>query len=619
MTTYAQLSDKLSKKLGEYEETVKTGTEPTDIETATRKIPEIEGALEALAESQKEEVKVKELTEQGVPKDEAKQIVMQQMQEEQMQMQQQQQEMQMQQMQQMQQEQQQQIPQGGQPQMQGMPMDQGMSPYQSGGYLPQYQSSDAPVASRQLPPVTVYANSPSQETENIISDLALPRLEKDVEEGEMSQSTYNLYKDTIDKISDLPPELTTDTTFTETLSKLEKDPDKYLEMVKEGVPPEGINLGNFANSMSTIRKIRKDLDLSKSDIKDLMEKGGVNWLTRNAISTVLKGGGYIPEPLSNYKKGGGLSRAKDYGSKKKPYPSVSAGNFAGGGRSYPIPTRADAVDALRLAGMHGRSDVKSKVYAKYPGLKKKQEGGKLPQYQEGESEIPWGDISQGVLGALGTAPIWRNLQLAGEPITEYEPFRNPYTAYLQQNIGRMGALARDAEEAIKTDRAYDMRPELVKAKQRYAASMRNAENASGSARFALQNMASSKLASETGDILTKGQNIEQQWNDPRARGQALVGLGGLYGNMGRMGYGIGRDVGTERAKAFDWRERAEAARRGYGTQAAMDLSEWAQIQQQMGNQQNMDELSVKQMENFMENFKWDKAAGTWVPRKTGKK
>lgn len=68
---------------------------------------------------------------------------------------------------------------------------------------------------------------------------------------------------------------------------------------------------------------------------------------------------------------GGLSRDKDYGSKKKPYPSVAKKDFAGGHRSYPIPTKADAVDALRLAGLHGRSDVKAKVYNKYPELRKK--------------------------------------------------------------------------------------------------------------------------------------------------------------------------------------------------------------------------------------------------------
>lgn len=71
-----------------------------------------------------------------------------------------------------------------------------------------------------------------------------------------------------------------------------------------------------------------------------------------------------------YRLGGGLT-SKDRGSSKHPYPSVSSKDFAGGNRSYPIPTKADAVDALRLAGLHGRSDVRSKVYSKYPELRKK--------------------------------------------------------------------------------------------------------------------------------------------------------------------------------------------------------------------------------------------------------
>lgn len=69
-------------------------------------------------------------------------------------------------------------------------------------------------------------------------------------------------------------------------------------------------------------------------------------------------------------RNGGLT-SKDRGSSKHPYPSVSSKDFAGGGRSYPIPTKADAVDALRLAGLHGRSDIRSKVYNKYPSLRKK--------------------------------------------------------------------------------------------------------------------------------------------------------------------------------------------------------------------------------------------------------
>lgn len=77
----------------------------------------------------------------------------------------------------------------------------------------------------------------------------------------------------------------------------------------------------------------------------------------------------------NKKRMGGLSRSKDYGSKSKPYPNVDKKDFAGKNRSYPIPTKADAVDALRLAGLHGRNDIKAKVYSKYPELRKRAKNG----------------------------------------------------------------------------------------------------------------------------------------------------------------------------------------------------------------------------------------------------
>jgi hypothetical protein len=103
-------------------------------------------------------------------------------------------------------------------------------------------------------------------------------------------------------------------------------------------------------------------------------------------------GGYMDE-------GGGLNRSEDYGSKKHPYASVASDDFAGGGRSYPIPTRADAVDALRLAGLHGRGDVKAKVYAKYPDLKKVDGGtmsadleGMYPSFGTGGADLSMSDF-----------------------------------------------------------------------------------------------------------------------------------------------------------------------------------------------------------------------------------
>lgn len=77
----------------------------------------------------------------------------------------------------------------------------------------------------------------------------------------------------------------------------------------------------------------------------------------------------------NKKRMGGLSRSKDYGSKSKPYLNVDKKDFAGKNRSYPIPTKSDAIDALRLAGLHGRDDIKTKVYNKYPELRKRAKNG----------------------------------------------------------------------------------------------------------------------------------------------------------------------------------------------------------------------------------------------------
>lgn len=77
----------------------------------------------------------------------------------------------------------------------------------------------------------------------------------------------------------------------------------------------------------------------------------------------------------NKKRMGGLSRSKDYSSKSKPYPNVDKKDFAGKNRSYPIPTKSDAIDALRLAGLHGRDDIKTKVYNKYPELRKRAKNG----------------------------------------------------------------------------------------------------------------------------------------------------------------------------------------------------------------------------------------------------
>lgn len=128
----------------------------------------------------------------------------------------------------------------------------------------------------------------------------------------------------------------------------------------------------------------------------------------------------------NKKAMGGLSRSKDYGSKSKPYPSVKSGDFAGGHRSYPIPTKIDAIDALRLAGLHGRSDVRAKVYAKYPDLRKKSKSGGLYSVTvNGETKLKMfpstGNLSLiRRKAALGTVSDDDNDDWTYTPIPEYK-------------------------------------------------------------------------------------------------------------------------------------------------------------------------------------------------------
>lgn len=128
------------------------------------------------------------------------------------------------------------------------------------------------------------------------------------------------------------------------------------------------------------------INLGRQKVYDLSNKIDNTWINQGIKevyrTTIGKHGSNLPRTVDyitnklninedNKKAMGGLNRNKDYGSKKKPYPSVAKKDFAGGHRSYPIPTKVDAIDALRLAGLHGRNDVKAKVYNKYPELRKK--------------------------------------------------------------------------------------------------------------------------------------------------------------------------------------------------------------------------------------------------------
>lgn len=178
--------------------------------------------------------------------------------------------------------------------------------------------------------------------------------------------------------------------------KIYQAPDEYKRQIAEsgsiiigGYPTIAGNKNyKFIKGLTKASRIGRTatnfINLGRQKIYDLANKIDNTWINQGIKevyrTTIGKHGSNLPRTIDyinknnineNKKAMGGLSRDKDYGSKKKPYPSVAKKDFAGGHRSYPIPTKADAVDALKLAGLHGRNDVKAKVYNKYPELRKK--------------------------------------------------------------------------------------------------------------------------------------------------------------------------------------------------------------------------------------------------------
>lgn len=180
--------------------------------------------------------------------------------------------------------------------------------------------------------------------------------------------------------------------------KIYQVPDEYKRQIAEsgsiiigGYPTIAGNRNyKFIKGLTKVSRIGRTatnfINLGRQKIYNLANKIDNTWINQGIKevyrTTIGKHGSNIPRTVDyitnklninedNKKAMGGLNRNKDYGSKKKPYPSVAKKDFAGGHRSYPIPTKADAIDALRLAGLHGRNDVKAKVYNKYPELRKK--------------------------------------------------------------------------------------------------------------------------------------------------------------------------------------------------------------------------------------------------------
>lgn len=680
MATYGELANKLSKKLGEYEKTLETSTEPTDKETALRSIKRTEQALELLIASQK-----------GHPGAES--------------------------------------PEGQGMQQQMMPQEPQMAYAQGGGYLPQYQQSgDDLYNTTMLDTTSIAPGSPDSSiaAENTLTNAAFPLLVEDLNKGDMDWKEARRYRETIDKVSDLPEELTADKTFLDTLAKVEGKPKKYMDLVRKAVPKEGFqSFSDFKGKLPEIRNVRKELGLTKDQVEILLKKGGVGWAARKMITPLLKQGGHLPQyqtayspisdstigarrtfdiPIQPYQAPIDSSGVNPYNLPSQPFYAQIPNQFptAPSPLVFPPPgttastaTKPTTAKPTTAASTPTTSQSKAEI-------KKKQQAmvdagydlGKTGPNKDGvdgswgpKSKKAWTDYkikdneywageaqkarnknqqASGTMGPptmedqfpgitaemeaanaagneaaarttaktettppgnerrnlnnmysmMGLAPVLGNLWMGAQEKDYYPGYYSPQAPL---DLGESEALLAKAEGAIDTPRFYDPREELVRAKQRESVRMRNAENAQGSARFALQNMATSKLADETGDILTKTQNINQGWNDPSRRAQQYLGLAGAYGNLESKRHGAlqrGYDARTdELRRKWDLDARTDAVSRGYTGAGLSQMSQWAQIQQQMSNQQDMDELRTNQLAAMYGNYDW---TGTeWTPKTTG--
>lgn len=245
--------------------------------------------------------------------------------------------------------------------------------------------------------------------------------------------------------------------------KIYQAPDEYKRQIAEsgsiiigGYPTIAGNRNyKFIKGLTKASRIGRTatnfINLGRQKIYDLANKIDNTWINQGIKevyrTTIGKHGSNLPRTIDyinknnineNKKAMGGLSRDKDYGSKKKPYPSVAKKDFAGGHRSYPIPTKADAVDALRLAGLHGRSDVKAKVYNKYPELRKKGNVGLIVSIN--------GNVKNGLIHSpSSTGGLRDKFAVGGKRINrhgrtwEYDEQNGYYVPIINRTISRTSA------------------------------------------------------------------------------------------------------------------------------------------------------------------------------------
>lgn len=497
-TTYAEVADKLTKKLGELEKTLKTSTEPTEIESAKRMTERVQQALELLKASQQNHPEAESPEGQGMQQGMEQQMMPQQGMEQGMMPQ-----------------------QGGMPQGQPspeemammqqqmpMPQQQGMSPYQTGGYLPSYQASSSTLPYKKF-----------------------------------------TFKD-----------------------------GTILEI------PEGASIDYIKNAYNNaIHPEEPDPDVAES-LRGYIEENNID--------------------ISGTGASAGTSGASSLNTPFKPSPFSPNGGFNTTNAELGLTRTTNADIARQIAQSDGGTTPTSEEYTTAPPKPNALEPAARSRMQDP------------ALSALGLAPTLGNLYMAGQKRDYYPGF---YPKQAPMDFGQTESLLGEARDRMSEGPMYNPRPELVKAEQARKAQMANAQNASGSARFALQNMAEGQKSARTSQILGHAQNVNAQ--NERAKAQGLMGLAGAYGNLTTQRYGAQQRaldaINAEQKQKWDLDARTDATSRAFAGAGLSQLGQWAQLQQQMGNQYDVDSERSKLLGSMYSNYGYTPQGWEYDPT-TGK-
>lgn len=340
---------------------------------------------------------------------------------------------------------------------------------------------------------------------------------------------------------------------------------------------------------------------------------------------------------------GGLSGSEDmYPSgkgKTKKYPMVSKSDFARpGSRSYPIPTKADAIDALRLASLHGASDVKAKVYTKYPSLRKGEDGLTIdyndnPILQGVNAGYTWvNPMSQYTAPQVPTYTMNQNtnptnlIPYANEMINPLSTTKN-YNFDLGNIMSTTGQLApvaynisrglQEPEQLTPSDyynpynnqirnaminRRYNISPELESNKLAEATYYRNLMESAPSTSQYLGGLQAGQIATQRANAaaIARKQNIDNQYLAEQAQ----------------MDYSLGRDIANIDYQISDINARAGATQRNLIGTGLGQLSQFAQNKELMNNQVIRDAQRLNLLPDLIANYTFEN--GKWKFKATGR-